>query len=766
MKKSVYMIHTAQEIHKTMIGKKYKKGLAVLLTVLLAAQLPVSRTGPFHLIDSYAYTGTATVKASSLNVRSGAGTGYQAVGRLAAGSAVTIVGETKGTDGKTWYQIQYKESGGSVKSGYVSASYIRLPVSYSTDSDFESYLNRQGFPESYKNGLRQLHSQYPSWVFVAKNTGLDWNTVIENESVLGRNLVAKGSISSWKSVENGAYNWDTSTWTGFDGSNWVAASGDIIKYYMDPRNFLDETYVFQFLSHEYNGASQTKEGLDTMISGTFLSGTTDSTGTAGSDFSGSSGSGGPGASSGSAEVSTKGPGGSSGQTGDVNRGPGVSGSAGTTSPGSSSQSNSGSTGAEVSLEAPHASITPKERNLVGDNVTVVTGADAVPGAKSSDNSGQASQSPSDGRAVQPGSSPSSGNTSSDDVATTGPGGSGIDASSGNAPSGNTDTAAPTGNGTASYSEILMKAAAQSGVSPYVLAAMILQEQGTGGTSPLISGTYSGYAGYYNFFNVEAYQSGSTSAIQMGLRYASQSGSYGRPWNTVEKSILGGAQNYGDNYVKAGQNTFYLKKFNVQGANPYKHQYMSNVQGAASEGAKLAQAYTAQLKNTALEFHIPVYNNMPEQACLAPTGDGSPNNKLSALEISGFSLTPSFNWNTDNYNLIVDNSVGSISVNASPADSQAQVSGAGTVNLAGQTTDIQIAVTAQNGSVRTYSIHVVKQAGGPVSGSGGTVYAPDGGSSQSPGGSTGSPGSSTGGPGVSNSGEGPGGSNVTIVEVGS
>ena len=90
----------------------------------------------------------------------------------------------------------------------------------------------------------------------------------------------------------------------------------------------------------------------------------------------------------------------------------------------------------------------------------------------------------------------------------------------------------------------MNAASQSGVSPYVLAAMILQEQGNNGTSPLISGNYSGYEGYYNYFNVEAYQSGSMSAIQMGLRYASQSGTYGRPWNTVEKSIRGGAQSYG------------------------------------------------------------------------------------------------------------------------------------------------------------------------------------------------------------------------------
>src|SRR5699024_8622106 len=132
-----------------------------------------------------------------------------------------------------------------------------------------------------------------------------------------------------------------------------------------------------------------------------------------------------------------------------------------------------------------------------------------------------------------------------------------------------------------------------------------------------------------FFNVEAYQSGSLSPTEMGLRYASESGTYGRPWNTVEKSILGGAQNYGDNYVKAGQNTFYLKKFNVQGTNLYKHQYMSNIQGAASEAAYLAEAYTNELKSSALEFHIPVYSNMPEQASMAPTGDGSPNNKLSS-----------------------------------------------------------------------------------------------------------------------------------------
>ena len=312
-------------------------------------------------------------------------------------------------------------------------------------------------------------------------------------------------------------------------------------------------------------------------------------------------------------------------------------------------------------------------------------------------------------------------------------------------------------GSLSYVDILMNAAAQSGVSPYVLAAMILQEQGKSGGTNLISGTYSGYEGYYNFFNVEAYQSGSMSATEMGLRYASESGSYGRPWNTVEKSILGGAQNYGDNYVKAGQNTFYLKKFNVQGTNLYKHQYMSNIQGAASEAAYLAGAYTDQLKNSALEFHIPVYSNMPEQASVAPTGDGSPNNKLSSLGVDGFSLTPTFSRDTESYNLIVDSSVSQVQVTASAADGTATVPGTGSIALASGGNDITVSVRAENGSVRYYVIHVVKQEGGPTAGSGASSASSDSGTSSGPGASA--------GPGTSSDGSsGPGGSNVTIVEV--
>lgn len=753
-----------------------------MLGLALAVQLPGAV--PFHPMDTYAYTGAATVKASSLNVRSGAGTGYQAIGRLAAGASIQVLGEQRGTDGKTWYQIRFSGTGGTEQTGYVSAEYVRLPVSYTTDSDFEAKLSAEGFPESYKNGLRQLHAQYPNWVFKAKKTGLDWNTVIENEALLGRNLVSSGSISSWKSVESGAYNWDNSTWTGFDGSNWVAASEDIIRYYMDPRNFLDDTYVFQFLSHEYNSSTQTRDGLAKMVEGSFLSGTTDSTGTGSS--TGSTGASGPSGSSGSSGgVSKDGPGRSQGKDQDVNHGPGVSGSS------RNSGSPAGSTG-EVSLEAPHASVTPRNHNLVmtGIGVGEAPGSSSqntgAPSGSSGSNAPSSSGSPNTGGpGVSSGSGGSDSNVSVGQAPESGGQASGTGSSQTSGPSGSSSSqnAGPssgpsssgsssgtpssnTGSGSKLYVDIIMDAAAQSGVSPYVLAAMILQEQGTNGGSPLISGNYSGYPGYYNFFNVEAYQSGSMSAIQTGLRYASQSGSYGRPWNTVEKSIIGGAQNYGDNYVKAGQNTFYLKKFNVQGSNLYKHQYMTNIQGAASEAERLSKAYSS-VKDSALEFQIPVYNNMLETACAAPVGDGSPNNKLSSLSAEGYSLTPSFGKDTESYNLIVNTSVSSIQVNAAAADSKASVSGAGSIPLNGSTTDIAITVTAENGSARTYTIHVVKQDGGPVSsGSSGSAGSPSSpGSSEGPGGGNGSSGpGSSGGSGSSGGGNTPGGSNVTIVGV--
>ena len=278
-----YDVGFMQKITKPAVGekknmtKKQKRILALMLGAVLLGDC-AARTGTMisGLSLAYAATGSATVNATTLNVRSTPGTTGSVVKKLAYGAAVTVVSETAGSDGKTWYKIQFS-SGSGTQEGYVRSDYIKFPVSYSYDSTFENYLNSQGFPESYKVSLRTLHTEHPTWVFQAQKTGLNWSDVMAAEGAVGANLVSKSSISSWKSTEYGAYDWNTGTWTGFDGSSWVAASKDIVAYYMDPRNFLNDTYVFQFLHHAYDSNAQTREGLTSLITGTFLEKTPEST---------------------------------------------------------------------------------------------------------------------------------------------------------------------------------------------------------------------------------------------------------------------------------------------------------------------------------------------------------------------------------------------------------------------------------------------------------------------------------------------------------
>jgi beta-N-acetylglucosaminidase len=243
--------------------------------------------------------------------------------------------------------------------------------------------------------------------------------------------------------------------------------------------------------------------------------------------------------------------------------------------------------------------------------------------------------------------------------------------------------------------------------------MMIQEQGTDGSGRSISGTVAGYEGYYNYLNIGAYKTDRfSSAVVRGLWYASGGDnggtSYRRPWNNAADSITGGAIYYGEGFVKVGQDTLYLKKFNVRGSNLYGHQYMTSVQGAASEGKHLAKAYDENARKSALVFKIPVFKNMPANPCPRPTGDGDPNYMLKSLSISGQSLTPTFSMYETSYSLIVSNEVTSVTIAAQALASTTTVSGAGTHNLnVGQNT-LQVVTKAQSGATRTYTINVVRQ----------------------------------------------------------
>lgn len=170
------------------------------------------------------------------------------------------------------------------------------------------------------------------------------------------------------------------------------------------------------------------------------------------------------------------------------------------------------------------------------------------------------------------------------------------------------------------------------ISPFHLAARVLQEQGQG-TSSLISGVYPGYEGFYNYFNISASGTTNQAIIENGLKYAKE-----KNWNNAYHSILGGADLLANNYIKRGQDTVYLQKFNV---NPdgyydlYTHQYMQNISAPTTEAASIKKLYnSAGALNSSFVFSIPVYENMPEEPCGYPV----PDTKVTISVPNGYSGT--------------------------------------------------------------------------------------------------------------------------------
>lgn len=331
------------------------------------------------------------------------------------------------------------------------------------------------FPESYQGYLKELSELHPDWTFTAFYTGITWDNFMKNESSLGGSSYSHGKNTV---IASAATSWLDSC--GTVKSGYACASPDIIAYFADPRNFLTESGVFQFLEMSYNSSVHTTAGVKSIIKGTFME----------NDIT-------------------------------------VSGE-------KTEQTNS---------------------NTIANNMIA-----------------------------------------------------------------NTITVAETKTETKiSYADIIMKAAKESGISPYSIAIKIIQEVGRKGSNS-VSGTYPGYEGYYNFFNIGAYDSGN--AIENGLKYAKEKG-----WNSQDTAIIEGAKYMSDSYINVGQNTAYYYKFDViDGKNgTFWHQYMTNIQDPSSQAKILYNTYvTNNLLDIALNFIIPVYDNMPDSNIMPGTIDPKAN----------------------------------------------------------------------------------------------------------------------------------------------
>lgn len=479
-----------------------------------------------------------TVIGSGVNFRTGPGTSYGSYGTLNFGTPVTIISLEN-----DWYKVKCIVNG-VVKEGYIYSEWLKplgaddSEYEGETDTSFEEQI--AAFPESYKNALRKLHEKHPNWKFVAYNTGMSFESAVnaQDNGELSMVYFDEGNTPfSWLSTKASDYNWATDTYVNRDGASWKSASKELVAYYMDPRNFLDEQQIFMFETMAYD-ASQSRSVVAGILDGTYM----------------------------------------------------------------------------------------------------------------------------------------------------------------------TDGNGYTYNGKRyTYVDTFMEAGKTANVSPYILASRSRQEVGNS-DSFNATGSY----GYYNFFNIGANASASGNAVQNGINYASQTGTWRRPWTSPWLAIVGGAEFLASEYINRGQNTDYFQKFNVVSAPYHQHQYMGNVQAPCSEAMSRYGTYSdLNMLNGAFTFIIPVYSDMPSTAAAMPTEMGNPNYYLKSLSVSGMSLNQTFTYNTSTY--YGTTSQTKVTISATTISKYATIiSGTGTHNLTKGNNQISVVCQAGNGDKFTYTLNIYCQ----------------------------------------------------------
>ena len=119
-------------------------------------------------------------------------------------------------------------------------------------------INEMKYP-GYKLKLQELRKTYPK--IQLYYTGLDWETVIKNETIHSRNLVPKNYDKEWRCSICGEKLYD---------SGWYCASKEAVEYLMDPRLYLDSKNIFQFQKLDTYAGTLSTSAIKIATQGTFL----------------------------------------------------------------------------------------------------------------------------------------------------------------------------------------------------------------------------------------------------------------------------------------------------------------------------------------------------------------------------------------------------------------------------------------------------------------------------------------------------------------
>lgn len=131
-------------------------------------------------------------------------------------------------------------------------------------SSYTQYIKSgiSAFPESYQKKLAYLKYNHPNWQFKAYYTGIDWHELTSSsaENRCLKNTMYKSALVDPLTLCVCGRNGDP---------GYYCASAKMVNYYLDPRNFMDESMVFQFLDLA-NGDGVTRAVVASATANTYL----------------------------------------------------------------------------------------------------------------------------------------------------------------------------------------------------------------------------------------------------------------------------------------------------------------------------------------------------------------------------------------------------------------------------------------------------------------------------------------------------------------
>ena len=156
---------------------------------------------------------------------------------------------------------------------YCYEGYIPFEVlSVSYDADLMAADETQAFPADYQSALNALHQAHSNWIFKPVYVGDTFDYAVGQQmAVASRALVSTYYNECFRSMLDRDYNWQTNTWKAWE-PGWAGASEETVRYYMDPRNFLNENDIFMFESLTYE-KYQEEDVVEAALANTFMANT-------------------------------------------------------------------------------------------------------------------------------------------------------------------------------------------------------------------------------------------------------------------------------------------------------------------------------------------------------------------------------------------------------------------------------------------------------------------------------------------------------------